>query len=339
MTKDYMKDEIRLDFRKVIDKVVFDAWAGLPAGPHEPDYIARLVLEGTPEFHRVISSYPMIWRKVATLGVFCHQSPMVKYTDGTIDRRCELGDVLWCHFHTDIQGNTFRNALLFQSKMSDTEILNIPYDDTQLKLYREWPEYEYYRSGALNGITRHLKPSQPHAGAQYMGIDKRSPTHPHVGIDTHYPYLFFPIGTTTITPKLLVDTPLELELTRFLFWGSGRSFDPYNKRNNSDEWTKIVWDLLKNSLGRAFNRRRAGFNNSPRISRNKSNMDGMLAFMGNQRDSFSAFGSDFSAEYQGLFSNDGGDSNKQNYSPEDNDKGGSPSIIIFVTNESEGQKG
>lgn len=332
-----MKFHMRLEFREVIDKIVSDTWTGMSGGiPHEPDYIARLVLKGTPEFHQIISSYSYIWNNVSTVGVFCHQSPMVQYTDGNAVRRCELGDILWCHFHTDINGNIFRNALLFQSKMSDSISLNTAYDDTQLKLYREWPQFEYYRSGALNGQVRNILPKQPHAGAQYMAIDNHNPILPQVGINSAHPIDCFPIGITSIVPELYADTPLESELVRFLFWGSGRPFDSHSDRNNSDEWTKVVWDLLRNGMSRAFNRRRAGFNNSPRIWRGKSQMDGMLAFTGKGADLSSGIGDDFYNEFKGIFSSDNGGIENDNYFPKDENNDGAPSIIIFKTTETKG---
>ncbi|MES2394864.1 MAG: hypothetical protein V4549_02625 [Bacteroidota bacterium] len=331
-----MKRLLQINFRNVINQAVIEAWRRVPSGPHEPDFIASLVLSGTPGFHNAIIATSGIWSKVNTVGVFCHQSPMVKYMDGVTERRCELGDVLWCHFHTNKEGDTFRNAILFQSKMSATLTPAIHYNDTQLKLYREWPQYEYCRSGSLNGQVRNLLPKQPHAGAQYMFIDNSPITNPSLGVQNLNPYTTFPIGTTTISPLLLGNTPLELELVRFLFLGSGRSFDSYRNRNASDEWTKIIWDLLRNGMSRAFNRRRAGFNNSPRISRYKSSMDGMLTFTGSSDDISSGLDGEFYNEYKDLFSSDDGGNKENNYTPEDKEGGGAPSIIIFRTNESKG---
>lgn len=331
-----MKVHLQVNFRNVINQAVIEAWRRVPSGPHEPDFIASLVLSGTSGFHNAIVAVPGIWNNVNTVGVFCHQSPMVKYMHGVTERRCELGDVLWCHFHTNREGNTFRNAILFQSKMSNTISPIIPYDDTQLKLYREWPQYEYYRPKTLNGQIRNLLPKQPHAGAQYMFLNSSPLTNPFLGIHFLHSNKIFPIGTTTVTPLLLGDTPLECELVRFLFFDSGRPFDSYFDRNTSDEWTKIVWDLLRNGMSRAFNRRRAGFNNRPRISRNRTNMDGMLAFTGSFDDIGSGSDSEFYNEYKDLFSSDDGGNQENNYTPEDKDDGGAPSIVIFRTNEGKG---
>jgi hypothetical protein len=334
-----MKRVLQRKFRHVINDVMVDSWNRItpPSHPHEPDIIANLVLRGTPGFHRAIATTRGFVGAVNTVGVFCHQSPMVKYTEAGIDKRCELGDVLWCHFHTDRDGKIFRNAILFQSKMSNTIEPAIPFNNIQLKLYREWPQYEYYRSGRLNGQTRNLMPKQSHAGAQYMLIDDRPLNNPLVGIYSPYSNLIFPIATSTVSPKIIGDTPLEFELVRFLFFGSGRTFDSYFNRNTSDEWTKIVWDLLRNGMSRAFNRRRAGFNNSPRISRNFSEMDGMLAFTGNANELSDGIGSDFFSEFQDLFSSDNGGNRKDDkYELKDSEDGGAPSILIFRTTESKG---
>lgn len=333
-----MKHGLSIKLRNEINSVMINTWKLThPVTPQEPDFIAQLVLEGTPNFHKAISSFNNIWNSINTVGIFCHQSPKVEYQDGKSKKQCEIGDVLWCHFHTDLNGYTFRNAILFQSKMDNTVTPKISYNDTQLKLYREWPKFNYTSPKRLAGQIRDLIPKQPHAGAQYMIIDKRRPSNPHVGThDTSI--LTFPIGTTSVTPKLIADTPLENELTRFLFFESGKPFDSYKNKNHSDEWTKIIWDLIRNGMERAFNRRKAGFSNSPRISKNKKDMDGMLTFTSNLKDLNNAFGDELYNEFQDIFSfeNEGGDNNI-NYSQKliENDESGSPSILIFITSESE----
>lgn len=321
-----MKFELMQDFRNIINQTMINTWNTTIGRPHEPDYVANLVLYGVPEFHSVISAYTNVWRNVSTVGVFCHQSPLVKYSGA--ENGCELGDILFCHFHKNIQGDTFRNALLFQSKAQPTNDLQIPYNDTQLKLYREWPQFKYTRPTNLIGQSRHLIPSLPHAGAQYMLIDNNPLT-----VSSFHPFFEFPIGTTTVVPGLIADTPLETELVRFLFFSSGRQFDSYNNRN-TDEWTKIVWDLLRVGMERAFNRKRSGYVNAPRISGGATNMDGTMRFVGSTDDVIPAFDSDFMKGLNDFLNSDIKNPKDGKYKPEDGEDGGAPSIIVFVTEES-----
>lgn len=308
---------------------MLDSWSG-PLNPQEPDIVARLVLQGTPKFHYALSKFPTIWTNVASVGVFSHQSPMVEYHDGANIKRCELGDILICHFHTNAYGQVSRNAMLFQTKISNNISLNINQNDTQLKLYSEWPTYTYYRSGQLNGQIRSLKPSQAHQGAQYMIIHNADP---RISKFKNSPYINpYSIGATTVSPQLYADLPLEIQLINFFFGITGRSFDSYFNRNSSDEWTKIIWDLLLNSINRSFNRRRAGFHNSPRMSRNSTNMDGMMNFIGTHDFLSNAMSSDFINNFEGTFTTNNNDKSDTIYTPTDFETGGAPSVIVIITN-------
>jgi len=97
--------------------------------------------------------------RIAVTGIYCHQTPKVNFS-GMKGKSCELGDLLWCHVHSDIEGNVIRNAVLYQAKMSSVH----PYrlhgnDEDQLKLYSSWPAFTYVTSGTLNSEKRHVKPS------------------------------------------------------------------------------------------------------------------------------------------------------------------------------------
>ncbi len=331
-----MKRRLQSDFRSAINLSMIDAWTRVPGGPQEPDFVASLVLHGTPLIHNaIVANAGGLYNSVNTVGVFCHQSPMVTYADGGVNRTCELGDVLWCHFHTDQAGYVFRNALLFQSKISRAANPHIPYNDTQLKLYREWPQFSYTRAGTLNGQIRNYLPKQPHDGAQYMIIDGRRINLGSGRLDP----LFFrpnPMRTSTVTPLIYADTSLQAELVRFLFWGSGKPFGGWNEGGPNDVWTKVVWDLLRNGMQRAFNRRRAGFNNEPRITINSSDMDGMVAFKGATYEFKADFEDSFYDEFEKLFANsDGGKNNVENNELINKDDG-APSIVIIRTNEKKG---
>lgn len=110
--------------------------------PEEPDFVASLVMNGTgfleAGWRQLLRPY-----QIQITGIYCHQTPKVNYS-GMSHTSCELGDLLWCHMHTDRQGISTRNAALYQAKKSSQQ----PYKITsrefdQLKLYSSWPEFTY----------------------------------------------------------------------------------------------------------------------------------------------------------------------------------------------------
>ena len=151
--------------------------------PEEPDFVAMLTMEGAPKLQALISGILAgSGISCTTTGVFCHQTPKAKF--GT-DKPCELGDILLTHIHSKSGTVQNRNSLLLQAKMAkDADHAGgytIPAQDQhQLKLYSEWPQFEYYRAGpALNGQVRTVFPHLAHPGAQYLLIDPADFFNPH----------------------------------------------------------------------------------------------------------------------------------------------------------------
>lgn len=60
---------------------------------------------------------------------------------------------------------------------------------------------------------------------------------------------------------------LASELIDFLLARSGRRFAGEPGMPAPDGWSQLVWDLIHASLGKAFNRRNAGWQNVPRVPR------------------------------------------------------------------------
>ncbi|MBF0539258.1 MAG: hypothetical protein HQL03_13500 [Nitrospirae bacterium] len=103
--------------RNAIVESMQRAWADCisnGAPPQEPDFVASLVLNATKtlsqSWNPIFGTHGI---KVGITGVYCHQTPIVKFDSGT----CELGDLLWCHIHTDkINQRSIGNAILYQAK-------------------------------------------------------------------------------------------------------------------------------------------------------------------------------------------------------------------------------
>jgi hypothetical protein len=253
---------------------VIDAW-NRSKKPQEPDFIASLVVNSVPYWATFLNSMLSLYSiSVSVLSVFCHQTPKVRFVKNPSIRPCEVGDVLFVHFHRDNSGFIYRNALLYQAKMGSAQPHRIPSrEHHQLELYKKWPEVEYVSSGSLSGQKRDIKPKMPHLGAQYLLIDDRGPKHPLGGV-IPYPGTF-PFGSCIADDFLVIRNDLAVELFQFLSLGSGKPFLD-QAESTSDGWTALVWDLLNAGIKKAFNRKRAGFSNEPRVSGwNLARMDGI----------------------------------------------------------------
>jgi hypothetical protein len=203
--------------------------------------------------------------ETSVVSVYCHQTPKVRFPD--MHRgSCELGDLLFVHVHTNEAHRATRNALLYQAKMSAEQPYRLPLQERdQLKLYAEWPEFEYHNSGQLNGQRRAVRPRAAHAGAQYMLIDDRGPNDPLSGL-LMMPGTY-PIGSCMPDELLLDHDHLASELVTFLTLRSGRVFESREDSIGSAGWSQVVWDLLDQSISKGFRRMRTGWtSNTIRLS-------------------------------------------------------------------------
>lgn len=118
-------------FDAISSSAMQDAYSrASPSGkpPEEPDFVASLVKHGVVRIKKVLDIlFNGTGIHVATTGVFCHQSPMVKFRHGGNDFRCELGDILFVHIHKDKAGFIQRNALLLQAKMTEPSASKKPF--------------------------------------------------------------------------------------------------------------------------------------------------------------------------------------------------------------------
>lgn len=233
--------------------------------PEEPDFVASLVLNGTKiienEWRKVFNSVGI---RIAVTGIYCHQAPKVNFS-GIKKKSCELGDLLWCHVHYSANGSVTRNAILYQAKKSANQPYRIQKNDAdQLKLYSTWPAFTYVTSGSLNGQIRHVKPSAPRRGAQYLLIDGRPPEILESGI-LGIPGTY-PIGSCIPNNPIIDHCDLGLELVHSLELLSGDPFDDRNTAIKENGWSKVVWDILESSAQKSFRRIKSGYSSQPRTS-------------------------------------------------------------------------
>lgn len=202
----------------------------------EPDFIANLVLEFAPNLFKILT---LLFKqsKFTLSSIYCHQKPLANY--GGI-KNPEIGDIIFAIIHTDRFGKKTCNALLMQAKISQEEDFIVPSsDEHQLFLYTEWPKFTYIRPEiSFKGATRDIYPKSITQGAQYLLIDN----HPRRGL-SGIPGTF-PMGCATANKHIILDKNLSEELTDFLKFKTGRGFDYIDSYHDSDDWTRLVWDLI-----------------------------------------------------------------------------------------------
>lgn len=247
---------------------VLSAWRRcerLATTPQEADLVAGIVVEGTPlirwAMQYALHPAPI---SVSICAVFCHQAPIVAFGPDPRES-CELGDILFAFVHSPRHGPIRRNALLFQAKASAQRPHRLrPDDAAQLRLYREWPDFEYSRASSLTGQWRSVTPREPHAGAQYLLIDDTPPASPTCG-------LLGPSGPNRVetcmpNERLWGREHLAAELFGLLTCRSGRPFDDRVSSLARHDWSRVVWDLIEIGLRKAFTRRNSGWTREPRFS-------------------------------------------------------------------------
>jgi hypothetical protein len=227
--------------------------------PSEPDLVALLVTQGVTGFAGVLHPYLHAQGvQLRMTGVFCHGRPEVEHGSNY----CELGDVLFVHFHTDSTGHEYQRSMLLQAKMSASPTLTVASKERhQLALYTEWGTFRYRRTARwLNGQTRQVIPAAAHAGAQYLLIDDRSPIDPRSGL-SGVPGTF-PMGTAPAQLHLALRQSLGATLLQMLIGNDGRPFR--DRASARSDWDQVVWDLLQYGTQANFNQRRVGIRGQPR---------------------------------------------------------------------------
>ncbi len=222
--------------------------------PQEPDYVAFLSTKFIKDFYHILSAvFPEY--NFSLTGVYCHQKPIV---DIGLDKKPEVGDILFVYADRNQQGEIKYNSLLFQAKMSNRDLLRIPLSEQhQLKLYEKWPIFTYYRAGYLNGQKRNILPKSINDGAQYLLIDNNPMTNGIVCRDG-----MFPMGCAVPDECLVVNNSLSDELIDFLKFKSGRTFD--FDLYTEDGWSQMIMDLLKIAARKSTRRKNSKLNSFPR---------------------------------------------------------------------------
>jgi hypothetical protein len=336
------RDALRAGFEHAIRIAMHEAIRrAAPRRPEEPDIICMLVLEGTRYLGRTLSAVLGNAGMSCTLAsVFCHQRPEVRFNGGG----CELGDVLFVHRHRSLDPERSTNsALLLQAKKSESSTYEISAGDLQqLRLYTQWPQFTYHRSGPmLNGIKRNIQPKSAHPGAQYLLIDDSSHDLARsgvLGLPGTYCMAVSPAQKLLLSHWSLADALID-----FLVGLTGRPFldDPSTDGSN---WSAVVHDLLAHAKQHVFTRRRSGVSGASRradIQWAASSEDGASRIVDDGAQWFEpTSGAGLLYEFVKLVKHFG-ESNNGDQPPgrgaDDEGESGSVSVILIETHDGEAQ--
>ncbi|RMD67527.1 hypothetical protein D6833_00110 [Candidatus Parcubacteria bacterium] len=345
------RDMLKQSFEHAIRTAV-DAAYKASDKPQEPDIIAKLVLEASLSIGSTLRSVlsPVgITTKVSS--IFCHQRPMVEFTD--TKEKCELGDVLFVHQHQYSDGSYHHNALLLQAKMCGNMPYRIttPNERVQLRLYQQWPMFKYFRTLNLHGKTRDVQPKCRHRGAQYLLINRdgiQSWENSMFGFPHMYCMAVCMAGETLYAHYSLAD-----ELIDFFLGKSGRLFfrtcldctewpcpdksgkPVFRMCLDCTGWSRVIWDILEYAYNQAvtFTRRNVGIEKSTRVGGDR------VAFLClSESGAVSDSPGGFAEALRRLFESSGSfDHGGFDYPPQEHDNGdresGGLSVIFIETSE------
>ena len=225
----------------IIDSVITIAAAANARGKtaQEPDFVASLCPRFSPDLYNILEGlFPS--NRFAVTSIFCHQKPIVDIGE---KKDTELGDLLLMYAHTDNKGKKQYNSILLQAKVTSKQVSKVSASDAhQLKLYEKWPDFKYLRARKLTGTKRSIVPKAATNGGQYLLIDD-DPVNGLSGAAGT-----FPMGCAWANPVLTLNNNLAIELVEFLKFKSGRTFEG-DPLKSTDEWTKMIWDLIEITKG------------------------------------------------------------------------------------------
>lgn len=222
---------IEADVDVALRSGVARAYACRPGNPTEPELVAGVFAAGIPELAtRLSRSAP----GARLAGVFCHARPMAtKLSDPSW--KCEVGDLLVVSRYDDGIA-VRRSALLLQVKKPPVKFAHTGKPARQVELYERWPIVEVF------GIPRDVD-SRPHRGAQFSFWDvcgNASSSCTDCKWDQRVP------GTT-------FEQSLAHEIAETMVARGGRPFTDYEQAaSGGDDWSGLIWDLLKQSLHYAW---------------------------------------------------------------------------------------
>lgn len=210
----------------------------------EPDYTAALAIEFPKEINRT-----GVFPHIRFGGCFIHQSPRVEFNSSHKQKKCELGDLLVLLKKQTVDDVRY-NAALIQMKISNDSPANLHNDGDlkQLYLYEKWPKFRIVSTGNYYDLF----PKTATQGAMYSIIQRKS-----------VPQFFMAEPMTSMA--FSKDMTFGRFIQNAINWQAGRTI-AHESNKNSDEWSRLIWDLINLSAKKVFNRNNIRCKDCSRLS-------------------------------------------------------------------------
>lgn len=239
----------------------------LSKGPtREEDHVATLITDGIPFFASRWA--PLLQTKGIALrvsGVFCHGHPQVTF--GNPSNRVELADLLVVHQHT-VRRRSSARAMLLQAKVSADTTHTLPLNDAQLRLFSQWPTFEFV-TGGLSPGPRNL--NEKGRGSRYALVLDRCAFPEEVDWADQCPW-----AASAARRLLTAEISLARLLGDMLLGKEGRIFQ-LGKTTN--DWSRMIQELLTITGKRTYRRANIGRSNSPRLATAGASEAGLMFIM------------------------------------------------------------
>ncbi|ARM82427.1 hypothetical protein [Marinobacter salarius] len=220
----------------------------------EEDFVATLVTDGVPiveqRWRDLLRSKGISLR---VSGVFCHGHPQVGF--GKPYPRIELADLLVVYHHIGRQ-KTFSRAMLIQAKTSSDGTLLLKPNDLQLKLYSNWPPFEFVTGGLQKGMRDFGKNV---SGSRYALVLNTKKFPEEIDWPDQCPWAESPS-----IRRLEVTQSFARVLGNMLLSKDGR---PCSLERPRSDWSKTIKELMEVTGKKTYRRTNIGRGDTPRESR------------------------------------------------------------------------
>lgn len=216
----------------------------------EPAYAAALAIE-FPNLMNASNRFP----NISFGGCFIHKKPKVEIISNKRagnqkkSNICELGDVLVL-LRKQTMDDTRYNAALIQLKKGKRSPVKLSKKDIQLYLYEKWPLFRLSSTQKQYDIN----PKTTSQGGMYGIIQEQPKTQIYIS-----------------EPMSRMAFPNEMSVARFIYdainFQTGRTISDKDNKD-SDEWSKLIWDLLIHAIADCFTLNSVGYCKSPQCSGN-----------------------------------------------------------------------
>ena len=218
-------------------------------GLEEPDYTVLLAIS-LPEIIKDFSSNPA---KIKAGSCFIHQSPLACFSSTHKNKSCELGDLLVLVRKTTVDGIRYNASFVQMKRSSGKSPLRIMKNNElkQLFLYEHWPCFLIKQFGKQYDIF----PKTSSQGAWYCIIQNNSDNS-----SVQY-YMSEPMSSMHYSSR----HTFGKFIVNLVEWKTGRCISN-SLSKDSDEWSKLVWDVVRHCVQSKFNRKKSGFKDASRAT-------------------------------------------------------------------------